>query len=264
MSPYEASLGRSPFWTWLRGIAPYPKLLAWCHTTDAFALREILRTGSFRLTHCPVFQEKLLYFFYGRPAYRFAEEGSLYLSCKAPVVIMLSPEFVLQGTRMFPFDTGAFFARRFAIWMHDSMKMSDFELECPSDAPQRHVTSFFGSNIDYLRTRAHAPNVDCTGEFEVESMIALLTDRDTRAADERRTALELQTNRAIAVAYPAVRGLILPDELLKAAFVQKFLVAAGSNMEVLTYPLELMKPAKEYQLFLEERAIQFQERWGLV
>lgn len=261
---YTAPRGRSRFWTWLRSVAPFPKSLAWCHTTDAFVLRSIIDTGSFYPKPCPVFGEELLYFFYGRPAYRSGDDAALYLTCRAPVVIMLSPELVLEGKRMFPFDTGAFSAKRYATWMHESMRLSDFELECPSDAPQRHVTSFFGSNVDYLRLRARVPTVNCTGEFEAESMIALLTDRNIGAADDRRTALELQTDKPIALTHPIVRGLIVPDELLKAPFLRDFTTRpTSSKIEVHTYPLAHLKPAKEYQVLLEERAIEFQERWGL-
>ena len=263
VSPYTAQTGRSRFWRWLRTVAPFPKLLAWCHTTDAFALRAIVETGSFRLALCPVFSEELLYFFYGRPAYRFKDQAALNLTCKAPVVILLAPELLYQGKRMFPFDTGAFSEKRYAAYIHDSMQMSDFELECPSDAPQRHVTSFFGSNIDYLRVRARAPAVGCMGEFEAESMTALLTDRNISAADDRRTALELQSNEVIPFTHPIVRGLIIPDELLKAPFIRKLISSPSFKIDVCTYPLAHMKPAREYQVFLEERAIELQQLWEL-
>src|ERR1700733_9805164 len=108
MGLYVPPVGDSRFWVWLRTISPYPKALAWCHTTDAFALREIILNGSFRPTRCGVFEEDLFYCFYGRPAYRFTDVASLQVTSKAPVVVLLAPEIVNNGKRMFPFDTGAF------------------------------------------------------------------------------------------------------------------------------------------------------------
>ena len=40
------------------------------HTTDAFSFREIMAARKLQPTDCPVYSDKVLYFFYGRPSYR--------------------------------------------------------------------------------------------------------------------------------------------------------------------------------------------------
>jgi hypothetical protein len=254
----------SRFWTWLKDVEPFPKTLAWCHTTDAYALRDIISAGEFCPEPCAVFSEDLIYFFYGRPAYRKQSDSSFHVSGRAPVIVVLEPSLVTLGKRMFPFDTGAFASNRYSTWMHASMRLVDFGLDCPSDAPQRHVTSFFGTNEKYLRQQAKIPEVAYKGEFEVECLVALLTDRNIKLADDRRTALELQTDQVVPFAHPTVRGLVVPDELLDAPFLKNFLSSTGSRIDVRPYSLSPLKLSTDYQALLEERAADLQEHWGLV
>lgn len=143
------------------------------------------------------------------------------------------------------------------------MSMQDFELACPSDAPQRHVASFFGSNAEYLRLHARPPAVCFRGEFEVGSLVALLTDPRIDRADDRRTAVELQLSDPVPMKAPYVRALILPDELPQARFVQDFLQSANGLIDVQTYELTPLKPAREYQALIEQKVIALQKSWGL-
>ena len=264
MATSTTGMRASAFWTWLRECDPYPKSLAWCHTTDGYALRKIIQSGSFIPKPCRVFKEDLLYFFYGRPGYRVGDDSSLQISSRAPVVVMLANELILNGKRLFPFDTGAFKAKRYSQWMHKSMELKDFELECPGDAPQRFVAAFFGSNRDYLRVKPRAPHLPYSGEFEVESIVTLLTDRRGSEADDRRTVVELQSGSPVHLKPPIVRALIVPDELATAPFLVEYIKHAGSDIEIVGYPLTPLKQAKEYQALLEGVATQFQEKWGMV
>lgn len=253
----------SRFWSWLRSIAPYSKPLAWCHNTDAFALRRIIEEGQLAPCACPVFGESLLYFFYGRPAYRFNEQGSMRISGRAPVVIVLDPDIIAEGKRLHPFDTGAFENKRYTEWLHESMQLADFELACPSDAPQRHVSSFFGTNMDYLLLKARKPTQPYPGEYEVDSLVALLTDPSTERADDRRIAVELQTDKPIPFRSPQIKALILPDELRQAPWMSAFETGAGADVELVTYDLTPLKKAGEYQGLLERETVQIQKKWGL-
>src|SRR5262249_4149893 len=151
-----------------------------------------IHCGSFQPERCNFFREHLSYFFYGRPGYRLTNPLSIHIISRAPVVVVMAGSFMQHGKRMFSLDTGAFFDNRYATWTHGRMQLAHFELRCPSDAPQIYVTSFFGDNDAYLRVEARRRNLEDAGEFEAESMVALLTDRNNNAADDRRAALELQ------------------------------------------------------------------------
>lgn len=263
MTGSGASSSNSRLWKWLKGTVPYPKALAWCHTTDAFVLRSVIEKGSLQPRACRVFGEDLLYFFYGRPAFRRGGDESLHISARAPVVLIFGYDLVSKGKRLFPFDTGAFSDKRYEAWIHHSMTLADFELQCPSDAPQRHVSSFFGTNRDYLRLNPQYPPTPYDGEYEVDSLVELLMDPTRNNADDRRLAIELQLSTSADISDATLRALIVPDEIVDAPFMKKFLVEWGSKVEVIHYPVIMLRQAREYQALLEERAARKQEEWGL-
>lgn len=262
MATYTPLGGPSPLWKWLSTISPVAKRLAWCHTTDAFRLRKIIADGVFAPSHCDVFGEELLYFFYGRPAFRREESEQVRLSSRAPVSVILSPDLSDKGRRLFPFDSGAF-SSHYSQWMHHGMKLADFELACPGDAPQRSVAAFFGTNADYLRASPSQPPKPYQGEFEVESVVELLKDPGSSKADDRRLAVELQVSRPVAFDATSVLALVVPDELVQAAWFDSFLNGPGAGIEVCTYQILLLRRAGDYQALLEERAQTIQQTRGI-
>jgi hypothetical protein len=262
MPRYASMGGGSPLWDWLQRVPPCPKALAWCHTTDAFRLREIIKKGSFAPQRCEVFEEDLLYFFYGRPAFRRNEEAQLRLTAKAPIVVVLSPDLPSQGRRMFPFDTGAF-ETRYQVWVHHGMTLPNFEMECSREAAQRHVSAFFATNDHYLKLTPAAPPVPYFGDFEVESIVQLLADPSASQADDRRLAVELQVGSEVPFVSQFVVALIVPDELMMAPWFSTF-VALNQDVEILTYELVSLRSAGHYQALLEERAIKIQDSRGWI
>lgn len=262
VAPYLGGGGPSRLWTWLLNVPPYPKSLAWCHTTDGYTLRSLIASGFFEPKLCPIFGEDLSYFFYGRPAYRVADTP-LTIQSKAPVIVVLNPGLIDRGKRLFPFDTGAFAEDKYTRWMHARMQLADFEFACSSDAPNRHVASFFGTNTAYLGVKGCIPPIPYSGEFEVESLVTLLNDTDTTTADDRRLAVELQVGEVIPFDDPVVWALIIPDELQQAPWLKAYLGARRTTIECLTYMLTPLKPPSDYQALLEDRAVQLQQRRGL-
>jgi hypothetical protein len=255
--------GFSRYWQWLQAAPPYSNPLAWCHSTDAYALRDLIEGGHFAPVACPVFKEDLLYFFYGRPAYRVGDDAAMQISARAPVVVLLSPELIVHGVRMFPFDTGAFEAGRYRRWLHERMRLADFEMHCCADAPQRHVYSYFDSNSRYLRLQAKSVMPDFNGTFEAESLGQLFTDRDATNADDRRVAVELQVQTAIPFKFPEIRALIVADEQVETDYFRDFMQGSGKGIEVIKYEVQLMKRTCEYQSMLEKEAVVAQEKWGM-
>lgn len=262
MATYASHPGGSELWQWLKGVPPFPKQLAWCHTTDAYHLRTIIKTGLFEPSPCTVFDQKLLYFFYGRPAYRSESADSLMHTAKAPVVIVLAPGLITKGTRLFPFDTGAF-KSRYKSWLYPDMELSDFELACSDNAPERHVQAFFGSNLDYLQLKGVEPPPACQGSFEAESIVKLIKDESNESADDRRIAVELQLDAPIAFDASTVMALIVPDELTQATWLEAFAAGAGAGVALHTYPLAVVRRASHYQVFLEEMVAEIQKDRGL-
>lgn len=133
---YTATSPLSALSLWLEKVTPCAGALAWCHSTDAFALQEIIRRGQLHANApCDVFGEPLSYFFYGKPAYKKHSSSSMRTMARAPVVILMSPDLLESRKRVFPFDTGAFHRGRYWPWVHASMALQDFEVTRLPDAP---------------------------------------------------------------------------------------------------------------------------------
>lgn len=245
----------SPYWRWLRDSAPTSKKLHWCHSTDAYRLRDIIDSGVIHPTKCQVFAEDLVYFFYGRPAYRRQEQQQLRISAKSPVIIVLAPTIEELGTRVFPFDSGAF-DTRYESWKHADMPVMDFVLPCKFGAPQRHVSEFFGSNSNYLKMSPQRPTRNFTGEFEVEVVSELIQDRSSAPADDRRLAVELQVGVAVPFAAPVVVGLIVPDIIREALWFTAWEKSgAGQAVDIRTYNFVPLRNAAHYQVAIESSCL---------
>jgi hypothetical protein len=72
--------------------------MAWCHTTDTYALRSMIETGLLTPKLCDVFGEHLSCLFYGRPAFRRVSDSIVDTSGRAPVVIVFDPVLATHGT----------------------------------------------------------------------------------------------------------------------------------------------------------------------
>ena len=264
MSAYQPREGASPLWSWLTGVIPVTENLLWCHTTDGFRLRDVIRAGTLSVTRCNVLDEDLLYFFYGRPAFRRNEDEQLRLTSKSPVVVVLRSDLVARALRMFPFDSGAFEAGRYKNWIHPKMTLADFELAQGSDAPQRCVSAFFGSTNNYFRLEGQKPVLPYDGEFEVESLVALVNDPDASTADDRRMAVELQVGLDIPFDRTTIAALLIPDELEATQWLQAFLAGPGAGVAVVGYERGTLRKAGDYQVLLEDRIRTVHKHLGLV
>jgi hypothetical protein len=265
MRSYTPGLEPSPLSTWMEQITPCPSDLAWCHSTDVFALQQIIRRGELRaMEPCDVFGERLSYFFYGRPAYKRTCAASIRTTARAPVVIMMSSDILASRKRVFPFDTGAFDQGKYSAWLHESMELRDFDLTRLVDSPRRYVPSFYASNWDYLRLKPRLPTVPYSDYYQVEALVSMINDTDGSRADDRRLAIELQIEKPIAFAWPQVRALILPRDLESTSYLSSFLAGPGRGVEVRWFDVAPLKLATEYQALLEHLALEFHKDWRLL
>lgn len=255
---YLESQESSPYWSWLEKSTPIDESLKWCHTTDAYALRSIISNNAVNPLRCELFAEKLIYLFYGRPAYRSREHEQIRISAKSPVVIIFSRSVESSGTRIFPFDSGAFL-ERYDELRHSEMKIRDFKLPCATFAPERQVAEFYGSNANYFSMKSKPPTRSFAGEFEVEAVAEIIQERSTTAADDRRQAIELQVANPVMFAAPIVSAVIVPDLIREAVWFQEWEKHNQSKISIHTYEFVALRTASHYQDTLEKIAKGFQK-----
>jgi len=165
------------------------------HGSEAYLLKKSLKDGRLKTSVCDVFKpDELLYFFVGRPAYKkeAVSEGEYW---ELPSCILF--DFEVSGAkRVFPFDTGAFHAKRYPSYIN-MMEMSDYEIDSSESEIKRAIGAFFGSSRDYYRLNPRSQemfeslhDVGATDE-EIHALHRLIKHRSKRS-DDRRFSIEVQ------------------------------------------------------------------------
>jgi hypothetical protein len=215
------------------------------HTTESYYLKKILKTGYIEARPCNVFTgEKLAYFFVGRAAYKreLTQEAEYW---ELPSCIVKS--FSTRGVkRIFPFDSGAFKAKRYSSSIA-MMELDDFEVGSDPEAPQKLIGTFFNSARNYYHLYARPREqfesmfeVDVLDE-EVKALHGLIQRKHTRS-DDRRFAIEMQFENNISITHDKPICIILPETYLSNEAYAKALENAAQY--VLTYPVYPLR--KEY------------------
>jgi hypothetical protein len=215
------------------------------HTTESYYLKKILKSGCIEARPCNVFTgEKLAYFFVGRAAYKreLNQEAEYW---ELPTCIVRS--FTARGVkRIFPFDSGAFKAKRYppSIAMMD---LEDFEVGADPEAPQKLIGTFFNTPRNYYQLAARPReqfesmfNVDVLDE-EVKALHGLIQKKNARS-DDRRFAIEMQFDNNISIVDEKPICIILPETYLANKAYAKTLEDA--TQYVLSYPVYPLR--KEY------------------
>src|SRR3989344_871882 len=183
-------------------ITPHLPLV---HTTDIWAFRAVISgPGTLQPQLCPILNEALLYFFYGRPAYR-PNSASPPTSAPghAPVCFVLAPDCLPSIQRIYPFDSGAF--KFYSAQLHDRMTLDDFALDPQPDTAPRVVGAFFGSNEAYYDGRAISAKTFDPLELEAQCYHNLVLEKGTTTYDDRRGTIEITVKSSLTLSSSTVR-----------------------------------------------------------
>lgn len=114
------------------------------HIANLSFLETIVSSQSLKvdylLDECEVFNEHLLYFFYGKPSFRL-NDISAYPIC---FVFKKAPH---KAYMAFPFDSGAFYHKRMEAYF-DSLELTikDFEISGENEITSKIIEHFFDGN----------------------------------------------------------------------------------------------------------------------
>jgi hypothetical protein len=118
------------------------------------------------------------------------------------------------------------------------MKKEDFEITKLDDSPCKHVEAFFGTNVSYF---------DCTGVpphgrfdvFEVDAITSMVSDSSSRAADDRRIAVEMQMASALPFTNEYIHAIVGPTAMMATPWFADFLAGPGTGIKCVTYAWNL-------------------------
>lgn len=186
------------------------------HTTRCEILPHIVASHELRsVTPCDVFHEHLIYFFYGRPAYRHAlgsePSGNLDL---CPVCFVFKPHTIGRwAKRVFACDSGAIHKGYFEDHLFPPDR-DEMQLDTTLDSARKLVPLVFGDNSRYFLGKAKAAMpASFTPGTPAARFHALLTATGAIAGDDRRSAIEVQMDSPVALDHQLL-CVVLPKEML--------------------------------------------------
>lgn len=235
------------------------------HTAPAYFIQKILETGRIEPRPCDVYLgESLSYFFVGRPAYKSIGRDNMHWELPSCLIIDFE---VASPKRMYPFDSGAF-KKGLVPKYATMMDIEDFNLKAVPDAPSKYIGTFFGGSLNYFmqtprdKDQLMKKHGILPTEASLNALISLISgERIKNELDERRSAIELQSDKPIEIKKGAIKAVILPmDYLADKAFIKEI---EKQGIQVITYrkfPLN----SDAFYFALYEKCLAFYESNGLV
>ncbi|EHA1080854.1 hypothetical protein I8Y06_001676 [Photobacterium damselae] len=222
------------------------------HVCDCHRLRNILVSNAIIPTKCPVFEEDLAYFFYGRPSYRIGDGGfSSNTPSLFPVCFILDSAYITDIKRVFPFDTGAFAAGLYKKYIHSKATFSDYIFEPTYDFIRRYVDMFYSSNENYFNGEATiVKGLIPTMAFELQSLHQMITSTSTEEVDDRCYTVEIQSFSGVDISGGAVMAMVLPVTIMDDPIVSSYLF--DNNIEPITYETSRCAPSSLTPLIIDK------------
>jgi hypothetical protein len=171
------------------------KRLPLTHMSKAYVGRKIILADVIEPDDCDVAGKKVVYCFYGRPAYRASKDATVHLSAGAPYCFVLSPSVINRAKAIYPFDTGAFDNRMYNHVLVEEMLMVDFDLSGDPDRINRLVGALYGTPTAYFDgDKSRVPRPDQIAEdweMAAQAYAALVASRGRNEPDDRIGTIEL-------------------------------------------------------------------------
>lgn len=245
------------------------------HTTDAYRFsRHILKKRLIEPQPCEIFEEDLLYFFYGRPSYRVNSNQKKSFSAAYPVGIILHPDAVKYAKRVYPFDTGAYAGGLFEDYMYKDFTLDSFLVDLCleesglisiSDIPSKIIAAFFENNTNYYYADKFRSIPDRDMEFdsfEAECYLELIRTKAEKVFDDRRSSIEVQIAETVDVLKDSIWAIVLPQSFLENERIQNVIIDE-LRVEPVTYPTFRSEPDFLIPIIMD-RVGQFFSKEGLI
>ena len=203
------------------------------HKLEWHKAEKILETGEIKVEKCDVFRdEKLAYFFYGRPAYAIANgKGVRHDNYYFPVCFILKADSV-NINKVFPFDSGAYALGMYDGFIHHEMDINDFSINPTIASIKTFIEYFYGENDRYYKNIIR--QIDQTDELknETNAYINLVSNRGEEKFDERCSTVEIISKCDVQISN-SLLALILPNDIARKNEHVKSLHSRG--IDILTY-----------------------------
>lgn len=220
------------------------------HVTDCANLDGVLASGKLEKRWCPVFEKDLLYFFYGRPAYRSKwDSGATSNLGYARMCFILRDEVADKAARILPFDSGGY--KHYQRAFHHTLNIADFEVE-PADHPRKIIAAFYDSFDDYYWMQPALGLSIPLSQTIVDSYYKLITGGLKETFDDRCAAIEIQLEESLPLAGEVI-GVIGPNSMFDDPVLMDQIIAWGAEPRGYQLP-RMFNPAEIGGRLLDEVA----------
>jgi len=200
-------------------VSPVDSALPLVHATKSYNIESFISRGSLSASICEKYNEKLLYFFYGRPSYRYNKKYDTSELWELPTCFIFDNIVDLSPVRTLPFDSGAHIDKRYPSYLQ-TIPLEKFECD-QKDAPQRVISAIFGSIESYIQGKPKSESTMKTEyqlgvlDAEVLAVRKLADDATPANFDDRRMSIEIHTSKDIEFSTNPPSAVILPTAYLK-------------------------------------------------
>jgi len=223
-----------------------PCLMPLFHVCTSYAFRSIFNDLRLDTKPCKVFNEPLLYFFYGKPAYRIKEGSEVGDASMFPVCWGIDANSIEDIVRIYPFDSGSFdgiISQKIA----DHFKLDNFKLDNNLETIQKFISFFYETNNNYFKGAPSLDNASIPPQaYELQTLLRLAEDRDKKL-DDRANTIEIQINKPTNIGIKDIKILGIPAPLLNDPAVANFL--DDNDVNFFTYDLHKFSPSEMNSVF---------------
>lgn len=222
------------------------ELLPLFHTCDCFDGRRYIKKSELTTGgNCSVFGEKLVYLFYGRPAFKYkAAEGANRDVSLYPLAFMIKADALTNVKRIFPFDSGAMHHDKYKSYFNEKMRLADFELDPSTNRIKDLIIHFYETNENYLLSVPSEMRKNNKSDFEENCYAEMVRSWSSSPADERRGTIEVQVEEKLKIGQSNLLAMIVPTQLLDDALFVSFVEANHALIE--SYEISSWDPIQNF------------------
>ena len=185
------------FREFIEAVTPNGKELPLVHATQCKHLNSIATSHLLAPKRCPVFKESLLYFFYGRPAYRDTDHHTPARAIPFyPLCFIFRPETVSKSAkRVFPFDSGAAVKSYYEPAVAASDALLRYAVAPTITSARQIIGAFFETPEDYVRANPKPRLTTTKTDKDARQYHKLINGGGHPDCDDRYSATEFSSEK---------------------------------------------------------------------
>lgn len=224
------------------------------HTCDAFTFRDILEELLLKPTLCDVFDENLLYTYYGIPSYRVKFDKATTNPAYYMICFIINSESTDTFAKVFPFDSGAFFKLNDVkgSFFHKNTKIDDFRLTGTINSAKRVIKTFYNTNDNYLNQSPSLTKDFSVLDFEATGYKNLINSTGNTEFDDRASSIEILFDKEIQLSKDSIKQIIIPKCFKDDEYAMELIKEHLGIEKPLTYNTHRGNPSEFFGLLRNE------------